>query len=149
MDQKFSKKKQLAYKNKKQPKPEGWDKENPVQKFAEHYLELKGIAYIRIPDELWMFLMSSWSKAPEWLKKLCSKYLAGWSDLIPIIPITDKYGLVCLIECKSKKGKLHGKQKRMARELNYQIIRNDEQTIKEVNDFIKFSDDLKDKLKNE
>lgn len=134
---------QLAYKKKRKDIPKGTKKEEPVQVFCEYYLKLKGIDFIRIPDQLWFWIKN---KCPQWLLMVCSKYLAGWCDVIPIIPISDKYGLVCMVECKSQKGKLHGKQKNMAKRLNYQIVRSEEDVIKTIEEFIKEAEKIKNIL---
>jgi len=140
----LSKKKQLAYKSKRKDTPPGAKKEDAVQCAVNEILEMKQIDYIRIPDHLWFWIKT---KCPTWLLMLCSKHLAGWCDNIPIIPVTPKYGLVCLLECKSAKGKTHGKQKRMAKRLNYQIIRSPEDAVKVIMQFEKDAEKIKELLK--
>ena len=138
MHKTFWKKDQL--KNRKTINSEPVKKESDLQLFVDKYLEMKMVDYIRIPDYLWWWLKT---KCPMWLLKLCSKHLAGWCDNIPIIPITKECGLVCLIENKSSKGKLHGKQKKMANRLNYHVVRSENEAIETINKFIEDAESIK------
>lgn len=57
--------------------------ESALQQQAEGYLEACGIPYIRIPDNLWGYLMSY---APEWVKFVVINYLKGIHDLTILFP---------------------------------------------------------------
>ncbi|MCD6106803.1 MAG: VRR-NUC domain-containing protein, partial [Caldisericaceae bacterium] len=92
---------------KKRKKASNKTPESALQKFCEDYLELNGIAYIRIPDHVYSFIFSS-SIIPVWIKKLVAAYLAGLPDLTILL----KDGRYICVELKSQTGKLRGNQKR-------------------------------------
>ncbi len=137
-------------------KPKGSKTEAPVQAALDTFLELKGLYYFRIPDLVFKVLLKEIrnSKNVYWqiqIKKLLLT-LKGWPDNMVHIPLNYKdkqYILSCPIECKSATGTTHGKQKDMARDLNYQIPRSPEQAMEIVNQFIKGAEIIKGVLENE
>jgi hypothetical protein len=135
----LSKKAQLSYRRKRKDIPRGYDKEEPMQMFADTYLESHRIPYIRIPDNMWGWIMRF---APQWVKNICSKHLAGWPDNMPVKPIAPGFGLVCFIENKSKTGQLQGKQKKMSDEFGYIVCRTPEDFVEAMEKM----NDLHDKI---
>lgn len=116
-------------KKKKYKKPK--TPESELQAFADEYLKIKGIDYIRIPDSIFTVLAV---KAPFFMKGL-----GGHADNICFIPIADDYCISLHLELKTKTGKLHGKQKANAKKLNWKIARS----TKEIQDIIdKFEQDV-------
>jgi len=143
MEAKFSKNKQLAYKNKRKDIPKGAKTEAPVQSATNGILENMQIPFFRVPDRLWFWLKT---KCPAWLLKDCSKHLAGWPDNMAFIPITNKYLLACPIECKSRTGKMQGKQKKLGTKLNYQIPRSSDDALEIITAFIKDAEIIREKI---
>lgn len=142
----------------KEPKKtkKGSKTEAPVQAALNYYLDLKGIDYFRIPDELFTFLIYHLEKAirehrvSEEIKiKKLLKTLKGWPDNMVHIPLTEKYLLSCPIECKSDKGKMHGEQKNKGRRLNYQIPRSEKEAIGIVERFLADFDSIENILNKE
>ena len=100
-------------------------KEKDLQKLCESFLEAKRIRYIRVPDSLWAFVMTS-KVAPVWLKAFCSKFLAGMPDLVIL------QGEKALhVELKTKSGKVSQKQIEWAKTCKVHVIR-DFESFKEV-----------------
>lgn len=119
----------------------GFSKEASIQKFVDDYLKIKQIDYIRIPDALWSFIKRY---APPGIQAIIARDLAGWSDNIPFVKITDKFFIGCFMENKSFKGKLHGKQKTMSDRLNYQIIRTPEDAMELIEELNQTAEKLKE-----
>ena len=134
-------------------KPKGSKTEAPVQAALDTFLELKGLYYFRIPDLVFKILLKELRKSTNiyWqiqIKKLLLT-LKGWPDNIAFIPLNDKYLIAVPIECKSATGTTHGRQKNMARDLNYQITRSPEEAMEIVNLFVKDAKEISDKLDSE
>jgi hypothetical protein len=142
---KFSKDKQIGYKKKKDlPAKEGSDTESPVQEALDMYIELKALPHIRIPDSIWRWIHSKKANVPDYMKKIFSDSLAGWPDDMVFLPLTDKYLIACPLEAKSRTGRFSSsKQRRMAKELNYQIPRSPVDVVNMINEFIDFATQLK------
>ena len=128
----ITKKSQLAYRTKRK-KPKVYIKESGLQLQCNDYLAIKRIKYFRIPDWLWKWLAKS---MPEEILIQLRSMWGGLSDNTASIPISDKYSLTLHLELKSTKGKLHGKQKVMAKELPIQISRTPEESMKIIDSFI-------------
>lgn len=77
----YNKKRRLRKSKRNNFKSKG--KEAILQEQAEGYLEACGIPYIRIPDNLWSYLMSY---SPDWVKFIVVKYLKGIHDLTILFP---------------------------------------------------------------
>jgi len=119
MEQKFSKGKQVGgkFKNKK-----ATFKESDLQKACEKYLDMVGLAYIRIPDSLYRSVFGT-SVMPVHIKKQISGCIKGAPDLT-ILFKNSKY--VC-VELKTNIGKLSIGQKRFRNGVtveNYYVIRD-------------------------
>lgn len=127
----LSKKKQLAYKQKRK-NPKVTISESALQKQCDDTLDGYRIIYLRIPNWVWKWLKQN---APVSLMNYMSTRFAGMPDSIAIKPLKGKYNLALCLELKTEKGRLHGKQKRWAKELNVQISRSPEDTIKEIEEF--------------
>lgn len=108
--------------------------ENTVQCAVNDHLKRKGIKFLRFPDWFW-FWFNKESNASIGKKKQMSEMFAGWPDNMPFISISEKYHLCVMIENKSRKGRLTGKQRGMEKILNYQIPRSAEEGIKIINQF--------------
>ena len=145
---KFSKEKQIGYKKKKDlPASEGSKTESPVQEALDMYIELKALPHLRIPDSIWRWIHSSKSNVPDYMKKIFSNSLAGWPDDMVFLPLTDKYLLACPLEAKSRTGRFSSsKQRKMAKELNYQIPRSPVDVVNMINEFIEFATQLREEL---
>jgi len=145
---KFSKEEQVGFRKKKDlPAKEGSDTESPVQEALDMYIELKALPHIRIPDSIWRWIHSKKANVPTYMKKIFSDSLAGWPDDMIFLPLTDKYLIACPIEAKSRTGRFSSsKQKKMAKELNYQIPRSPVASINIINEFIDFATQLREEL---
>jgi len=132
MDLKFSKKKQLAYQNK--PRQPGLDiTEDELQGQCNDTFDGYRIRYLRIPDWVWKWLKQN---APKHLLKEMSKRFGGMPDAIALKK-GEKYNDALMLELKTKKGKLHGKQKDWDKEFNVEISRTPDDTIKIIEEFYK------------
>ena len=130
MDLEFSKKKQLAYQNK--PRQTGLDiTEDELQNQCNDTFDAYRIRYIRIPDWVWKWLKQN---APKHLLKVLSKIFGGMPDAIAFKK-GEKYNYALMLELKSKKGKLHGKQKHWNKEFNVEISRTPDDSIRIIEEF--------------
>lgn len=107
-------------------------RERDLQKLCEQYLESRGLRYIRVPDSLWAFVMTS-KVAPIWLRAFCSKHLAGIPDLVIL-----KGSKALHVELKTEKGKASEKQKLWAKDCDVHLVR-DFETFRELVDGFKAS----------
>lgn len=99
------------------PRP-AFSRERDLQKLCEAYLDSRGLRYIRVPDSLWAFVMTS-KAAPVWLKAFASKFLAGMPDLV--ILAGDR---ALHVELKAAKGKESEKQKRWAKDCSVRLVKD-------------------------
>jgi len=91
-------------------------KESTIQDQLEHYLDLKGITYVRFPDSLYRYIFAN-PMIPIYVKKQCSDYMKGVPDLIILTP-NKSYNDCLLLEVKAKDGKLSQGQKNWQKGLN-------------------------------
>ena len=91
-------------------------KESTIQDQLEHYLDLKGITYVRFPDSLYRYIFAN-PMIPIYVKKQCSDYMKGVPDLIILTP-NKEYNDCLLLEVKAKDGKLSQGQKNWQKGLN-------------------------------
>lgn len=121
-----------------------------MQAALDTFLELKGLYYFRIPDLAFKIIIKELKNSKTISRQIqCKKLLKtlkGWPDNMCHIPLDNGYLLSAPIECKSATGKTHGKQKEMARSLNYLIPRSPEQALEMVNQFVKAAEDANEKL---
>lgn len=124
--------------------------ESDNQSFADDYLALFNIENIRIPDAVWSRLQMTDTVTKNLLAKGSrgNNGCAGIADNTNFIEISDSFSLALHLEQKSTAGKLSGRQKNKARSLPYRISRCPEDTIKEVQAFIKFAKVLEYLIKN-
>ena len=126
------KSKQLAYR-KKRKNPKVDINEDALQKQANDLLDWMHIGYYRIPDFVWLWLKNN---APiEVLRALSDCFAGKLPDNFCFEKLTDKYLIALPLELKTKTGRLHGKQKKYARDYNWQISRSPDETIEIVNQF--------------
>jgi len=158
MEQEFSKKKQLG----RNYKPKNIGKldiaEDAIQGQCNDTLNWHQIKYIRIPDWLWKALnklLKSFA-GNGWRYGLMmkimdelSKVFGGMPDNVCFIKISDTLNLALLLELKSKKGKLHGKQNTWYRDQAVQISRDPDTTITIVQSFIEDAEKLKEIINQE
>jgi len=109
--------------------------EDQLQTQCNDLLDAHRIRYLRIPDWIWSWLKLN---APVQVMKELSKRFGGMPDNMCIKKIDDKYNLLMALELKTKTGKLHGKQKTWEKEIAVQISRSPDETIKKVNEFLKY-----------
>jgi hypothetical protein len=138
----FSKKKQLAYKEKRK-NPKVTISEDALQKQCNDVLEAYRIRYLRLPDWLWLWLKKN---APMNILNYMSKVFTGMPDNIAILPLNDKYNLALCLELKTEKGQQHGKQKHWSKELKVQLSRNPDETIAIIESFLEDAEKLKELL---
>lgn len=83
-------------------------KEEDIQNAVNEYLCWQKIRYFRIPDSFfkWIYI-----NAPKPIQKWFFGMFGGMPDNLCIIPIGKGVAMTLLLELKSPKGKLHGKQK--------------------------------------
>jgi len=106
--------------------------EEELQCFVNNYLDIRRVAYIRVPSTNSITVMRA--------------ALAGIPDNTCKIPITDKYSLCLNLELKTRT-QLHGKQVRNANEQFWQIAQTHEQAQKIIDMFIEDSERIKKILK--
>jgi len=111
--------------------------ESAIQKQLDDMLEGMGIYFIRIPDNFWQWL-HRYSNASANMKKELGHYWGGMPDTMAFIKVSDKYMLCCPIECKSKEGRRHGKQKHWeSQNIAFQISKSPDESISIVQQFLK------------
>ena len=131
-----------SYKGFALPKPEHKKKsvvadphpESIVQAAVDARLSFAHMPYLRLTETLLKHIFTN-PTIPVHIKKILADELGGWPDNMAFIPVSDRYCLACLIENKSDKGKLHGRQKIKAAELPYNIIRSDKEAEALIADF--------------
>lgn len=109
-------------------------KESDLQRLCEEYLELKRIAYIRVPDAIYKAIFGTSSIKPH-VKRLISSFIKGLPDLTLLKPIDDKYVVGRHVELKTAKGKQSQGQKTFATKLPVKIVRSFEEFQKVVKEF--------------
>jgi hypothetical protein len=100
---------QLKYRGRKKEKPVGYETEDLIQEPTNELLDKMQVPYFRIPDSM---------NAKDIRHALC-----GMADNVLMLPIGRGYCLCVNLELKSATGKMHGKQKTLARDLDYKIER--------------------------
>ncbi len=97
--------------------------ESALQSYAEAVLRAKRLPYLHLPLGMFKALFKSPTVAP-YIKRILKDYLAGWPDLIIILPITTQQNLCVCLELKTTIGKLHGLQKVRSKEMAWIIARS-------------------------
>lgn len=103
--------------------------ESALQTFADQYLELRRLKYIRIPDEFFRWIKMH---APARVQKWFFHVFGGFPDDLILISM-GKYMLAVPMELKTQDekgravGRLHGRQKRNARDENWIVARSTNQ----------------------
>ncbi len=136
---KYSKADQLSYK-KKRKCPKVTIKESDLQKQCDDLLKNLRIKYLRIPDYVWKWLKQN---APVEIITALSESFAGMPDNVTLVKISDKYALAMGLEIKTEAGKLSGKQKKWIDREGGVVSRSTDDTIKEVDQFIKTAETIK------
>ena len=94
--------------------------EQTIQKQVETYLQLKGLKYMHIPDEIYR-LCSPMSSTPIYIKRVISESLKGIPDLM-IFKKTGDDILCLMIELKKKNAKARQSQKKWHGELPVKVL---------------------------
>lgn len=132
---------QTAYKGRKRPKASGCLTEEPVQKQLNDMLAAHGIWQVRIADGFFRWIKMN---APAGIQRWFFGMFGGIPDSLAMIKVSDKYMLCCPIECKSKTGQRHGKQKHWeSKNIPFQISRSPETSIEIVDMFLKDVDTVR------
>ena len=131
---------------KEKPKAYGMDKEEHLQSFTDQYLDIQRIKYYRIPDKFFKWLNAT---APQWAKSAFNSVFAGMPDNMCIIPISDDYCLCLNLELKSKRGKLHGRQRPNAMRFAWQVARTHEEVQAIVEEYQKTAATIRDWLRSQ
>lgn len=113
-----------------------YNKEIDLQRQCEQYLQLVKVPFIRIPDQVYKSIFGN-THTPPYLKRLVSQFLKGLPDLIVMKKQDDKHCLAICIELKTSKGKLSQGQKNFAKELPLIVIRNFDDFVKLIEEFMK------------
>ncbi len=113
-------------------------KESTIQSQLEHYLELKGIEYIRFPDSLYRYIFANPATSAK-TRSQCSAYMKGVPDLIILVK-HGKYNMCLLCEVKAKDGTLSQGQKNYAKRLNVETGYGFEECKAIIDNFIEFVD---------
>jgi hypothetical protein len=119
--------------------------ESIIQNFVNTTLEAMGIPYIRLGESLLLNIFKN-PAIPVHVKRHIKNSIGGWPDNTLFIPVTKRFALACLVECKSDVGDLHGKQKERAAELPFNIVRTTAQLDELLNEFRQTADYLKGDL---
>jgi hypothetical protein len=152
--QELSKSNQLSYrqrikKYKRQQQDElegvGIGKEDVVQDALDRLCQDLMLCYIRIPDNVWITLKKHMSTGAFMEAVRC---MAGRADTLLQEKITDKYTLGLNIECKSKDGKLHGRQIDYSKKIPYNVTRNHDKTVEIIQKYLEDSKKISEILKN-
>jgi len=140
---------QLAYK-KKRKKPVLKITEKAIQKQANDLLDAHRIRYLRIEDWVWTWLNGCHvelngcggtvlkKNVPIEILTELTRRFGGMPDNVCLIP-AGKYCLALMMELKSAKGKIHGRQKHWPA---VQISRSPDETIEMVNQFIEDAEEI-------
>jgi len=112
--------------------------EKSIQAGLDARLRFAGIKYLRLSETLLRTIFAN-PMIPVHIKKIVSDELAGWPDNICYIPISDKYCLCAMIECKTTIGKLNGAQKRRSAGLPYVVVRSDNEAAAALAGFEKMA----------
>jgi len=117
--------------------------EASIQRQVEAYLQIKGLKYVHIPDEIYR-LCSPISRTPIHVKRIISESLKGLPDLMifksktfkiagDLLP-TDEIDTSCLLlELKKKNAKARQSQRRWHDGLPVQVVDNTDDAIKLIN----------------
>lgn len=118
---------QMRYPKKKwsSPGPVGVSKESDLQKFADDYLAVQCLKYIRIPDGIFRWVQVNCAIG---FKMWFNKTFAGMPDNTVFFPVGE-YSIALHMELKSAKGQLHGKQKTEAQTLPWKVCRTPEEVM--------------------
>lgn len=100
---------------------QSYKNEAELQQLTNDILAVFGVHSWRIPDT---------TNADHIRRALC-----GMADNVVQIPIEGtRWCLSCNVELKTHKGKLHGRQKTLAKQLNYQICREPDEVVQLITD---------------
>ena len=108
--------------------------ERALQSAVEHYLDLRGVYFIRIPDSVYNFLYARGS-VPIHIKVLIARYLSGAPDITALIT----EGGVCRalpLELKSDVGKMSEKQLEVQGQIGTVLVRDFDTAKRLIDDFI-------------
>lgn len=100
--------------------------EADLQGLCEHYLEVMGLQYIRIPDAVLGYLSKPSTPSP--IRKLVGDYMRGQPDLVVLCA-----NKVLLVELKSDIGRVRDSQNAWAKGLELNVVR-DFDTFRELVD---------------
>ena len=132
----FSKRKQTRRKSMDVQEFRKWvGNERSLQSQCENYLNVKGVFYIRIPDGIYKYVFSQYSKLPKYVRAFFARFVKGIPDLTILKPYGEKYNLALCIELKTEKGRLTQGQKNVSQKINVQVKRSLEDVVKEVQEF--------------
>ena len=101
--------------------------EGELQALCEKYLEMAGILYTRVPDNLWNFIMGtrkSTNKNTTAMRMSAIKYLAGVPDFLIFGQYPNGEAACLLIELKTEKGKLRASQVEFAKSTTVYVVRS-------------------------
>jgi len=126
--------------------------EKTIQAILDTLLMCEHIPYIRLTTQLFMAIIKSpilSNRTRAWILD----GISGWPDSTALLPLCEyngkKFCLACLIENKTEKGKLHGKQKIRDKELGFNIVRSEEDARNTIKVFRQFHKYLSTYLKSE
>ena len=110
MELPLSKRKQLSHRRRRKALPDVPEvPESALQHQLEDTLAAYQVEYMRIPDGVWRWLRHN---APPYIVKALSDSFGGMPDCFARVPLDEPYYLCLGIELKSRRGTLHGKQKK-------------------------------------
>lgn len=118
--------------------PKVTEKESSIQRKIEKYLDLRQVAYIRLPGSLMNEIFGRFSRADSRDKAFISNYLKGLPDLTIFHP-TKKigpYSIVLPLELKTERGKLTTSQMYWQRKCGTIVTRGWKETLAEVDKFL-------------
>jgi hypothetical protein len=106
------------------------ESEAHLQTQCEEWLEIQGIEYVRIPNEIYRLA----ANADPRVRGAISRSFKGLPDLMIFKPCGNLPGRndALFIELKTAKGKLSGGQKTFSRHLNVLVIRSFEEFVNTV-----------------
>ncbi|MCP4651174.1 MAG: hypothetical protein GY853_13995 [PVC group bacterium] len=124
--------------------------EADLQKLVDDLLSVRKIKNFHIPDGVWKWLTLNAPKVCALLsggaRGRNGKYnngLAGCPDNPCFIRLGEKFNLNLMLELKSKKGRLHGKQKLWARDVAVNKMKDPDAVIKLVEEYIEVAEKIK------
>jgi hypothetical protein len=115
--------------------------EKTIQAITDTFLQLNHMPFFRLPDNMFKAILAN-PIISRRLKGWILHELGGWPDNITVHSLCEfngiKFCLAALVENKTEKGRLHGKQKICDKELGFNVCRGEDDIKLIIAEFKKF-----------